>query len=139
MVQKLHCRWHCYSIETTTKIIVFHLQAETVTESAMFIHNHCGLTISILYLSQISFDSTSASLDDRSRFKSLFRTIPSLDNYAPAILKLLQIFKWKKLAVFTQKELFFEKVIKNNNLHNGMSCCDCTHTHSWKYCMLTCY
>ena len=71
-----------------------------------------GINATYGILSQISFAPASASFNDRSRFKSLFRTIPSMDNYAPAIFKLLQIFKWKKLAILTQKELFFEiKVI----------------------------
>ena len=59
-------------------------------------------------LKQTSFSSASALLNDRKRFNNLFRTFPSLDNYAPAIFKLLQTFKSKRLADFTQKEAQFE-------------------------------
>ena len=66
---------------------------------------------STVSLNQISFASASSLLNDRNRFKKFFRTFPSLDNYAPAILKLLQTLKWKRLAIFTQKEALFENVI----------------------------
>lgn len=58
----------------------------------------------------MSFAAASAALSDRNRFKNYFRTTPSFNNYAPAILALLNAFEWKRIAFITQSETLFLNV-----------------------------
>ena len=59
---------------------------------------------------QISFAAALSSLSDRTRFKSYFRTTPSFNEYAPAILGLLNKFNWKRVAFITENQNLFHKV-----------------------------
>jgi len=65
---------------------------------------------------QISFAAALSSLSDRSRFKGYFRTTPTFNNYAPALVALLNNFKWKRIAFITEVQTLFVKV-------NIMTCC----------------
>jgi len=67
----------------------------------------------ILFPPQISYAAALSSLSDRSRFKSYFRTTPTFNNYAPAIVSLLNKFNWKRVAIITQAENLFIKVCVN--------------------------
>ncbi len=47
---------------------------------------------------------------DRTRFSNFFRTIPSDGGFGPAIVSLLQLFNWERIAVFTQRDGVFNEV-----------------------------
>ena len=64
----------------------------------------------IVCLYSYTTTSAQATLNDRTRFRYFFRTFPSLDHIAPAILQIFKKFEWKKLAFITQKENLYEKV-----------------------------
>ena len=59
---------------------------------------------------QISFAAASPVLSDRTRFKYYFRTSPSFVHYAPAILGMLNKFRWRRIAFITERENVFLKV-----------------------------
>ena len=66
-----------------------------------------------LYL-QISFASSSTSLNDRERFKTLFRTLPC-HVYIPSTIATIMIeFGWEQMAIITQNERPFSRVNKNS-------------------------
>ena len=62
-----------------------------------------------MYL-QISFAAASSALRDRTRFKGNFRTTPSFNNYAPAVVALFNKYKWRRVSFITQAENLFKQV-----------------------------
>ena len=56
---------------------------------------------------QVSFDSTSVTLSDRSSFPNVFRTVPSDESLAPALATLMQYYGWRKVAIVTEREQQF--------------------------------
>ena len=73
---------------------------------------------------QISYASALSSLSERSRFRSYFRITPNFNNYAPAIVSILNKFNWKRIAFLTQAENLFKKVCAITLTHS------LTHTHT---------
>ena len=59
---------------------------------------------------QISFATGLSSLSDRSRFKSYFRTTPSLKEHVFSIVTLLDYFNWTRLAFLTENQNLFKTV-----------------------------
>lgn len=61
-------------------------------------------------LVQISFASSSTILNDRSRFKSLFRTLPCYVYVAPTLAVLMREFNWKQMAMISDDTRTFRRV-----------------------------
>ena len=59
---------------------------------------------------QISPASASSTLSDRSRFKKYFRTFPTFEIFAPAVLSLLEHYNWSRIVFLTQNENLFNNV-----------------------------
>ena len=59
---------------------------------------------------QISPTSAASALSDRSRFKKYFRTDPTFENFAPAVLSLLEHYNWSRIVFLTQNENLFNNV-----------------------------
>ena len=72
----------------------------------------CNIIIILLSYTcmQISFASSSTRLNDRRRFKTLFRTLPCHVYVPSMIATLMNKFKWKQMAVITQDESPFTTV-----------------------------
>ena len=66
-----------------------------------------------LLLLQISSTSTSVVLSDPSIYANLFRTVPSDEPLAPALVTLMQYFGWKQMSVVTEKEPRFMEVFNS--------------------------
>ena len=71
---------------------------------------HIVSEICVIFCQQISFAAALSSLSDRNRFKYYYRTTPTFSNYAPALVALLNNFKWKRIAFITQTQTLFVKV-----------------------------
>ena len=63
-------------------------------------------------ISQISFASSSTALNDRTRFKSFFRTLPCYVYTPHTIASLMEKFEWTRLAVISQDSSTFRRVSK---------------------------
>jgi len=59
---------------------------------------------------QISATSAASTLSDRSRFKKYFRTDPTFEIFAPAVLSLLEHYNWSRIVFLTQNENLFNNV-----------------------------
>ena len=68
-------------------------------------------SIEVNLISQISPRSSSPRLSDRDKFPTFLRTVPSIINIAPGIVKLMQHFDWKYVAIITQEVDLFTLVI----------------------------
>ena len=69
---------------------------------------------------QMSFSSAAHILNNRAIFPAFFRTIPSFEHLAQALVACMEKFNWTQLAVITQLESGFIGV---SNLHtHSMSC-----------------
>ena len=62
---------------------------------------------------QISPASAASTLSDRSRFKKYFRTDPTFEIFAPAVLSLLEHYNWSRIVFLTQNENLFNNVSNN--------------------------
>ena len=65
---------------------------------------------------QISYASSSASLNDEDKYMNTFRTIPDNANVVPAIASLINLFGWRQVQVLTQQLSATEKVHTCNTL-----------------------
>ena len=83
-------------------------------------------------LIQISYASSSSVLTDRSVYPTLFRTVPSDEVLAPALVTLMNYFGWRKLAILTEKEPQFEKVLTSmvTFMYSSFSACTNWFTYS---------
>ena len=61
-------------------------------------------------LYQFSYAAAAASLDDRSRFPNFWRTYPSEDNLADALVAIVREYGWRQLRIITQQESLFTAV-----------------------------
>ena len=69
---------------------------------------------------QMSFSSAAHILNNRAIFPAFFRTIPSFEHLAQALVACMEKFNWTQLAIITQLESGFIGV---SNLHtHSMSC-----------------
>ena len=59
---------------------------------------------------QIATTSTSPRLSDKNSFPTFLRPVPSDTSIAPGIVKLMQHFDWKHIAIITQEEDIFTLV-----------------------------
>lgn len=64
-----------------------------------------------MWNNQVGFSNTSPLLSDDSRFPLYSRTSPSETLNNKAILVLLQILKWNRVAIIVQQDHIFTKVI----------------------------
>lgn len=60
---------------------------------------------------QVAFAASSIELNDRERFQSLFRTLPTFINLVPALVVIMKQFGWMQMAVITQQESLFTSVM----------------------------
>ena len=58
----------------------------------------------------MSFATAAEVLNDRDRFHSFFRTIPSFEFLSPSLAVLMEKFNWTQLAVVTEDEDVFTGV-----------------------------
>ncbi len=66
---------------------------------------------------QVSYISMFSEASDRTRFSNFFRTIPSDGGFGPAIVSLLHLFNWERIAVFTQQDGLFNEVAAHLHHH----------------------
>ena len=66
--------------------------------------------LSSFLLPQLSYASSTGSLSDRTRFPNLWRTYPSEDNIAKAVIALVKQYNWKQLKIITEDESLFTSV-----------------------------
>ena len=52
---------------------------------------------------QISYASGSSVLNNRTRYPSFFRTVPSDELLAPALATLMNFYGWKQVAIVTEQ------------------------------------
>lgn len=62
--------------------------------------------------SQVAWAAAADALNDRTKYKSFFRTVPQYDYIPDALAEICQRFGWTSLAVVTQNENLFTTVIK---------------------------
>ena len=72
--------------------------------------SYCTLSISYFFY-QVSFDSTSITLTDRSTFPNVFRTVPSDESLPPALATLMNYYGWRQLTIITEREPQFIKLL----------------------------
>ena len=76
--------------------------------------NHTLLAITnliLLFVDQVSFDSTTITLSDRSTFPNVFRTVPSDESLPPALATLMNYYGWRQLTIITEREPQFMKLL----------------------------
>ena len=59
---------------------------------------------------QVAYSSSAIILSDRQRFVNFFRTYPSDENLAPALLSFLQFYGWNRIMFITQEQNLFTGV-----------------------------
>ena len=64
---------------------------------------------------QISYASTSVTLNDRSVYSKFFRTVPSDELLPSALAAIMKHFEWRQIAIFTE-EVETHPLIEVNNL-----------------------
>ena len=52
-------------------------------------------------------------LNDRTRFKGFFRTLPSFEFVGPTLAKIAREFGWTQMAITTQDETLYNLVSSN--------------------------
>ena len=79
---------------------------------------------------QISATSAASTLSDRSRFKKYFRTDPTFEIFAPAVLSLLEHYNWSRIVFLTQNENLFNNVseAKGTGVAIEINTDACSHT-----------
>ena len=88
---------------------------------------------SLMHLSSLQISPTSAAstLSDRSRFKKYFRTDPTFEIFAPAVLSLLEHYNWSRIVFLTQNENLFNNVSEAKWTGMARDECRCSHTVPW--------
>ena len=61
-------------------------------------------------IAKMSYAAAASVLNDREKYRSFFRVLPSFDNLAPSVVAIMDQFKWTQMLVFTQDESLFVKV-----------------------------
>ena len=77
---------------------------------------------------QISATSAASTLSDRSRFKKYFRTDPTFEIFAPAVLSLLEHYNWSRIVFLTQNENLFNNVSEAKGTGVARDKYRCSHT-----------
>ena len=65
--------------------------------------------------SQVGYSTSSPMFSDDVRFPLYSRTIPSETLNNMAIVKLIQKFRWRRVAILAQQDHFFIEVIYSNS------------------------
>ena len=63
---------------------------------------------------QMGYVAAAPSLSDRSLFKSYYRTYPSDASFVPALMSLIEFYKWKNLLIITENANTFITVSKHS-------------------------
>ena len=83
--------------------------ARSVARNAVPCVRSFKIALSILY--QIGYSTTSPLLSDKARFPLFFRTSPSETLTNPAIVAVLQVFGWKRIAIIVENGNIFSQVL----------------------------
>ena len=59
----------------------------------------------------MAYAAATATLSDRRRFPSFFRTYPSDGNFVPVVVDLILSYGWRQVLVFTEDVNLFLEVI----------------------------
>ena len=89
------------------------LNTPVVSSAVIFIARilmWASLAIVPLSVLQISYASSSASLNDKDIYANVFRTIPDNVNVQPAIAAIVGFFGWRRVLVLTQQISATDKV-----------------------------
>ena len=80
------------------------LNTPVVSSAVLFIaKTWASLAIVPLSVLQISYASSSASLNDKAKYANIFRTIPDNVKVLPAIASIIGFFGWKRVLVLSQQ------------------------------------
>ena len=110
----------------------FPMQKSALSSSVLSTHIlccHCfnflsSLPFSFSLFSQMSYSSSSLSLENREKFPFFFRVIPSDRYLLVAMLTLIVKSKWSRVTVLTQDELRFRAVSAHwGAVHGRMGGC----------------
>ena len=63
-----------------------------------------------LLFAKMAYAAAANVLNDRQKYRSFFRALPSFDNLAPSVVAIMDHFNWSQMLVFTQEESLFESV-----------------------------
>ena len=58
----------------------------------------------------MAYAAAASVLNDRQKYKSFFRALPSFDNLAPSVGAIMDYYNWTQMLVFTQEESLFLSV-----------------------------
>ena len=78
----------------------------------------------------MAFAAAATALNNRQRFKNFFRTLPQLYEFLSAALVQISLqFEWRQMAVITQTENLFTKVIINSLYYTYYYYLTCMYAH----------
>ena len=66
----------------------------------------------------MAYAAAASVLNDREKYRSFFRVLPSFDNLAPSVVAIMDQFRCTQMLVFTQDESLFVKVSGGTHINN---------------------
>ena len=104
------CSTVCTTVAEAAKMWNLVVVSKNLGNSFTCCQSSISLIGRIFVAFQLCYGASSPALSDRNRFPTLFRTHPSATVHNPTRIKLMQKFKWSKVAILQQAEEVFISV-----------------------------